>query len=57
MCMLQVAGRPKVIVTADGVMRGTKPITLKKIAGGRHCLTLLPLFLAAFSAPDCHIAA
>eukprot|EP00658_Telonema_sp_P-2_P016218 TRINITY_DN16279_c0_g1_i2.p1 TRINITY_DN16279_c0_g1~~TRINITY_DN16279_c0_g1_i2.p1 ORF type:complete len:663 (-),score=194.98 TRINITY_DN16279_c0_g1_i2:239-2227(-) len=31
-----VAGRPKVIVTADGVMRGAKLVTLKQIADGAH---------------------
>ena len=34
-----VAGRPKVIVTADGVMRGTKPIKLKEIADAGHVLS------------------
>lgn len=34
-----VAGRPKVIVTADGVMRGKKPITLKKIADDAHTIS------------------
>lgn len=34
-----VAGRPKVIVTADGVMRGAKPIPLKQIADGAHTIS------------------
>jgi len=34
-----VAGRPKVIVTADGVMRGKKPIKLKEIADAGHVLS------------------